>query len=198
MGEKIKDRYRIESSRMQNWDYGRNGKYFITICTGGRECFFGNIEDRNVKLSQIGILADKFWIEIPNHFEYVILDQYIIMPNHVHGILEIRNGRNAINRRDAINRVSTSTNTENLLDTNRQTGGITGLNNPMLNDNLSRVIRWYKGRVSFETNKFQKDFHWQTRFNDSIVRDQKSLDNIRNYITNNPGNLAKDELNPYN
>ncbi len=81
---------------MRNWDYGWNASYYITICTGGRECFFGNIEDGKVKLSEIGIFADKFWLEIPNHFHYVKLDEYIIMPNHIHGIIIIDN-KNLIN-----------------------------------------------------------------------------------------------------
>ena len=83
---------------MRNLDYGRNGIYYVTICTGGRECYFGDIEDKKVILSEIGIFADRSWLEIPNHFHYVKLDEYIIMPNYIHGITiidksdDIKNG----------------------------------------------------------------------------------------------------------
>jgi len=199
---KFVNKYRIETIRLQNWDYGSNGMYFITICTGNRNCYFGNIENQRVKLSEMGIIADKIWLEISKQFSFIELDQYIIMPNHIHGILTIR--------KDAINRVSTENNTDNVIKTNVSTenntdivaktnvstkdnthnanlsGGITGLHNPMLYDNLSRAIRWYKGRVSYEIRKFRKDFHWQSRFYDIIVRNETSLYYIRRYIRNNP------------
>ena len=87
----FKGKYRIESARLRNWDYGSNASYYITICTGGRECYFGKIENKMVKLSETGILADRFWSEIPDHFHYVKLDEYVIMPNHIHGIILIDN-----------------------------------------------------------------------------------------------------------
>lgn len=70
MPEKFANKYRNESARLRNWDYGRNGKYFITLCTGNRECYFGDIKDKKVKLSEIGILADQFWLEIPENEKY--------------------------------------------------------------------------------------------------------------------------------
>jgi len=73
------------------------------------------------------------------------------MPNHIHGIIVINNVKDVIDGRDAINRVSTNDNTQ-------MQGGVTGSNNPMLSDNLSRIIRWYKGRVTFETRKIHADF----------------------------------------
>ncbi|MFP3860105.1 MAG: hypothetical protein ACLFUW_04715, partial [Bacteroidales bacterium] len=79
---KFKNRYRIESTRMQNWDYGWNGNYFITICTAYRECFFGEIENGRMYLSETGQLAYQFWNEIPEHFPFILLDAFIVMPNH--------------------------------------------------------------------------------------------------------------------
>ncbi|MFO8234440.1 MAG: hypothetical protein R6U04_03405, partial [Bacteroidales bacterium] len=91
---KFRNTYRIESTRMQNWDYGWNGNYFITICTGGREHFFGEIQDHRMIFSETGRLANHFWKQIPVHCPFVLLDEFIIMPNHIHGILTIdkRNG----------------------------------------------------------------------------------------------------------
>ncbi len=177
MTEKFKGKYRITSTRLQNWNYGWNASYFVTICTGDRECYFGDIANGKLKLSEIGMIADKIWSEIPKQFPFINLDTYVIMPDHVHGILIIDNNQN----RDAINRVST--------------GGKTGIKNPMLHDNLSRVIRWYKGRVTFEIRKINKDFHWQSRFHDHVIRDDRSLNNIRRYITENPDKWVEDKLN---
>ena len=87
--EKFRDKYRIPSSRLQNWDYSWNAPYFVTICTAKRECYFGDIVNREMHLSDIGKIAQKFWLEIPNHFPFVILDAFVVMPNHVHGIIII-------------------------------------------------------------------------------------------------------------
>ncbi|MCK5708403.1 MAG: transposase [Candidatus Aureabacteria bacterium] len=106
------------------------------------------------------------------------------MPNHIHGILQIKCDDNNIYKniqhKDAINRVST--------------GGITNKYNPMNQKSLSNVIRWYKGRVSYEIHKNHKNIHfnWQPRFYDHIIRDEQSLNKIREYIQNNPTNLEKD------
>ena len=89
MQNKFQNKYRIPSARLQTWDYANNGAYFITICTQNREHFFGNIKNGNMQLSEIGKLAQQFWYEIPNHFPMVELGNFVVMPNHVHGILII-------------------------------------------------------------------------------------------------------------
>jgi len=105
------------------------------------------------------------------------------MPNHIHGIVIIENQH----CRDAINGVSTDS------------GGITRAHNPMLSENsLSKIIRWYKGRCTFEVNKIQNTIHfaWQPRFYDHIIRNEKLLQKIREYIHNNPLKWGIDENNP--
>jgi REP element-mobilizing transposase RayT len=109
-------------------------------------------------------------------------------PNHVHGILKI-DQNDGFECRDAINRVST------LSFSTQKTGGITGNKNPMLHQNISRVIRWYKGRVSSEIHKIDKAFAWQSNYYDRIIRNQKELENIENYIRSNPSEWAEDEYN---
>ncbi len=104
MSEKYKNKYRIESARLQNWDYGSNAAYFVTICTNSRIHYFGNIvETQNLasrthpnipsqhqmELSEIGKIANQNWISIPEYFPFVKLGNHIIMPNHVHGIIII-------------------------------------------------------------------------------------------------------------
>ena len=109
MSDKFQNQFRIQSARAQWWNYGWNAAYFITICTAHREHFFGeiipvetghcpvstidpftNIDNQNaMQLSEIGRLAEKFWWSIPEHFPFVKLDAFVVMPNHIHGILMI-------------------------------------------------------------------------------------------------------------
>lgn len=91
MSDKFRKKYRIESIRMQKWDYRWNGRYFITICTYKMQHLFGEIIDQKMELSNVGVLADVFWHEIKNHTEHIELDAFVVMPNHIHGILIIDN-----------------------------------------------------------------------------------------------------------
>ena len=86
---KYQNRYRIESARLQSWDYGWNALYFVTICTQNKELCFGDIMDHKIILSDIGKMAEKYWNEIPAHFPFVRLHSHVVMPNHVHGIIQI-------------------------------------------------------------------------------------------------------------
>ena len=74
---------------MKGYDYRKEGLYFITICTYDRQCNFGIMDNGIIKLSPIGETVKKYWIEIPNHFDCVVLDEFVIMPNHIHGIIVI-------------------------------------------------------------------------------------------------------------
>lgn len=92
-----KNKYRIETPLLKKWDYSRDGYYFTTICVKNHKCLFGYIKYDKVILSSLGEIADKYWHEIPDHFPFVKLDEFIIMPNHIHGILVINRDRD---RRD--------------------------------------------------------------------------------------------------
>jgi REP element-mobilizing transposase RayT len=201
----FKDKYRSESARCVNWDYSSPGYYFVTLCTQNRECIFSTIFQGKMELSAMGKIARQMWFEIPNHFQIAMLDEFVVMPNHVHGIIQIiQNPKNdGITMDDdngyhmdsddncgyAINRVSTII-TSIPPPTPRQphskTGGITGKHNPMLHENLSRIVRWYKGRCTFEIRKIQSGFQWQSRFYDHIIRNEESYKRIVKYIRNNP------------
>lgn len=89
MPDKFKNRYRIPSARLPNWDYSSNSAYFITICAVNRQHFFGKIKNDEIELSTIGEIANQCWLNIPNHFPYSYLDEFIVMPNHIHGIVLI-------------------------------------------------------------------------------------------------------------
>lgn len=142
MGEKYNNKYRVDSLRLRNWDYGCNASYFITICTFQMKHYFGRISGGHMIYNPIGMIAKEWWCEIPKYFPWIRLEEFVIMPNHIHGIIVFNKDENP--RRDAINRVST--------------GGVTGDDNPMRKNNLARIIRWYKGRTSFEIHKIAKSF----------------------------------------
>ena len=89
MGHKFQDQYRVPSARLQNWDYGWDASYFVTICTEGMQKFFGDIEENKMILKEIGEIANYLWLEIAKQFQFVVIDEYVIMPNHIHGIILI-------------------------------------------------------------------------------------------------------------
>jgi REP element-mobilizing transposase RayT len=89
MSDRFKDRYRITSARKTNWDYSSEGMYHVTLCTGGRELYFGNVIEDKMVFSDIGYIANNYWLEIPEHFAFIQLDKFQVMPNHIHGILKI-------------------------------------------------------------------------------------------------------------
>lgn len=198
MQNKFQNKYRIPSSRLQTWDYGTNGAYFITICTQNREHFFGVVQNGTMQLSETGKIAEQLWIEIPNQFPFIELGNFVVMPNHVHGLLII----NKIVSPSVETRFIASKNIESI--DNKETrliaslpnknGGFSGDKNPMLNDTISKIIRWYKGRCTFECRKINSDFGWQSRFYDHIIRNSKSFDIIQNYIFENPMNWEKDKF----
>jgi REP element-mobilizing transposase RayT len=87
--ELFRKEFRIPSARLAEYDYNQPGFYFVTICTKDKKFYFGKIVDYEMVLNDIGKMAQKFWLEIPEHFPHVQLDEFIIMPNHVHGIIYI-------------------------------------------------------------------------------------------------------------
>ena len=91
MATLYKDKYRVESTRLREWDYSSSGYYFVTICTNNMECVLSRITYGKVVLTGIGNIAKRLWLEVPEHFKNVELDEFIIMPNHMHGIVIINN-----------------------------------------------------------------------------------------------------------
>lgn len=216
---KFKNKYRIGSHRLQNWDYSNDGFYFVTICTKNKQHFFGEIKNQEMILNQFGKIAQKFWQEIPQHFNNTELDEFIIMPNHIHGIIGIKNENcrnadlsrfkttndlphfknenNAIGFINAMNHIDIA-NTGNAMNrVSTKTGGVTKQHNPMLHKNLATMMRWFKGRCSFEINKSQNqiNFQWQPRYYDHIIRNEESLTKIQQYIFENPIKWEFDEEN---
>ncbi|MFH1837883.1 MAG: transposase [Candidatus Kuenenbacteria bacterium] len=148
---------------MQNYNYSQNGWYFVTICTQNYYNFFGEILNNKIILNKYGQIVNNSWFDLPNHYKNCILDEFIVMPNHIHGIVIIKNNNSIENN-------------------------ITG---------LSEIIRGFKTFSSREINKQKQNimFHWQKSFYDHIIRNEKSLNKIREYIINNPLKWESDRNN---
>lgn len=177
--ESFQNRYRIKSTRLEGWDYSSDGYYFVTICVKDRECFFGDVVNEKMVLNKMGKIAEKFWLEIPQHFPFVVLDEFVVMPNHLHGIVAIENN-------------DFSVETQNFASLQSQ--GYKNKFGPQSN-NLASIIRGFKIGVTKYANQNDILFQWQPRFYDHIIRNEESLNRIREYIIYNPLEWNEDRNN---
>jgi REP element-mobilizing transposase RayT len=180
MSDKFLDRYRNESSRLPGWDYSREGVYFITICTANRECLFGEIYNKNMKLSEIGKIVEMEWeksFTIRTELNCAI---YTIMPNHIHTILRIGHD----SRRGARPYVPT--------DNNSRTG--VAYRSPK---SISSFVAGFKASATKRINKYRTspgEPVWQSRFYDHIIQNKDEYLRIRQYIKDNPANWEIDRF----
>jgi putative transposase len=196
MDDKFQDKYRIASTRLQNWDYSWAAAYFITIVTKDRKPYFGNITDGKMVLSNVGILADVFLYEIKNHARNTKLGEFVVMPNHIHLVLILNGDNNPEN--DAVVDVVVETGHALSLQQQQQskhdkTIGQTRFQNQGKNT-VSSIIGSYKSAVTKHANRLGYEFGWQTRFYDHIIRDDKSFKRIANYIISNSINWNEDKF----
>lgn len=168
------NKYRIEPARLKGFDYSSNAAYFVTICTKNRINYFGNIVETDnypsLQATPIGQIAIDFWQQIPQHFPFVILDSFVVMPNHIHGIILIN---------------KPISNETNVIVQQNQFG--------QQSQNLASIIRGFKSSVKRMANDNHISFEWQPRYWDRIIRDELEFLNIKTYIHNNPQNWLNDE-----
>jgi putative transposase len=160
-------RYRErKNTRMKKWDYSSAGWYFVTICVKNRACVFGDVCDQKMILNNWGKLAEQCWREIPIHFPNIKIDQFIVMPNHVHGMVVIEDFMDmAGNKYIYFPQKDPTQKNRNMMQ-------------------LSKVIATFKAAVTRKINKIQSNnyFAWQSSFHDHIIRNEKELERIQNYI----------------
>lgn len=161
------NQYRIETTRLQNWDYTTYGAYFITICTHNRENLFGHIANGEMHLNDNGKIVEQCWHDLPNHYPNLILDAFVIMPNHIHCIMMINTVETGLKP------VSTSPS---------KSHGIF---------EFVRALKTFSSRRINEINNTPGTPRWQTRFHDRIIRDEPELQQKRQYIHDNPAKWVK-------
>ncbi len=183
-----KNRYRIESTRLPHWDYSSNGYYFVTLCTHDRQHFFGEISGSKMEWSDIGRIAQQYWSEIPDHFPFVRLDEYVVMPNHVHGIVVIDK-----NLPDSAPVPGVPVETRHAVSLPNVPNSATNQFSKPIPHSLSTIVRSYKSAVKKWSTDNRFDFAWQSNYHDHIIRDQQELDRIRDYIASNPANWKQDD-----
>lgn len=194
----FKNKYRIETTRLQTWDYRWPGVYFITICTHQRSHYFGEVLNGRMQLSPIGIIADLLWYQIPYHSKNVELGAFVVMPNHIHGILIIKDITTGSDVDDGMNnREHIVFGDENILsvakgDRNNSIGQKRFQN--IGKNSISSMIGSYKAAVSKHARRLGFEFNWQVRFHDKIIYDRLIYKKVTRYIINNPRKWRSDKL----
>lgn len=168
----FRGQYRIDATRLLNYDYGSNGAYFVTVCTKDKLHYFGEIitttEGPIIKPTVIGQRVIDGWFSIPEFSAFVQLGEFQLMPNHLHGIIFFDK--------------------PNYSDWQPNTFG------PQ-SQNLGSVLRGYKAGVKAFATTNNIDFVWQTRYHDRVIRSNDELNRIRQYIVENPANWERDRDN---
>ena len=203
MAEKFRNKYRVQTTRLFGYDYTRNGAYFITICTKKFTPYFGEIKKGNMTLSETGIIVNDFWFEIPYHFPNAQLDEFIIMPDHIHGIIIIKSksdsklNLNYINVETPNLGVSKESTIKNVKYETPNLGVSTNSmikqgNKHWKSNSIGSIINQFKRICTIKVKSCGLDLSWQPRFYDHIIRSDNELDRIRTYIKNNPNNWLND------
>jgi putative transposase len=175
----FRNKYRNETTRLPGFDYSQPGYYFITICTADRAHYFGEIEDSEMLFTETGAMARQCWEEIPDHFPFVVPDEFVVMPNHVHGIIHISEHEKYPDG-GTQNIVSRPPEFKNKFGPQSQ--------------NLASIIRGFKIGVTKFCRQNDIIFLWQSRYYDHIIRNDSELQRIRNYIVKNPSNWKEDNF----
>jgi putative transposase len=175
-------KHRRRSMRLKGYDYSQEGGYFVTICTHPKIDYFGTIENGNMKLSPIGVIAAKFWNNISRYNAEIKLDEFIVMPNHIHGIIvKWRNGD--LDRRGVLHSVDSNDHEIkipkilpagkrlNLLNAPFTTEETTYSSISPAKDSLAVIVRTYKMAVTKWCRKSgYEDFAWQRNYYEHIIR----------------------------
>jgi REP element-mobilizing transposase RayT len=215
----FKDKYRVETNRLEGWDYGAAGYYFVTICTHDRACFLGEICDGDMKLSPQGIIVAEEWQQTETMRNNVALDAWVIMPNHFHAIIALNTTpveTPPLARLDVTSQrgetcqrhVSTDGNYGCRRDAPVARLGVTvpyreetphrGVSMGLKSGSLGAIINQFKSVCTKRIRAAGHDFGWQARYFDRIIRDDRALHEIREYIVTNPLKWEMDKNHPKN
>lgn len=177
------------SIRLRGYDYSQAGAYFITICEVNRECIFGDIIDGEMRPNQFGEIILKWWNELPNYYAPVELDEFVVMPNHMHGIIVITDVGAGLSRPITGRQVT------GRQDTGRQDVA------PTPERTLGQLVGYFKFQITKEINQIRDAGYakvLQRDYYEHIIRNEREWNAIAEYIRNNPANWHADLDNPGN
>ena len=177
------EKHHRRSIRLKGYNYSQAGCYYLTVVTQNRECLFGDVVDGKMVLNGAGRVAQTCWLEIPNHFPNVHLDAFIIMPNHIHGIIFIIN--------DEMGKSVGVQNFEPLQRSNQNKY------QQIIPHSIGSIIRGFKIGVT-KWFRHNTDIYtvWQRNYWEHVIRDEKELNHIQEYTINNPLKWDFDDENP--
>ena len=158
------DMHHRHTIRLDGYDYSSEGLYFVTICTSDKKCLFGKIVDDEMQMNDVGRMVERCWYQIPQHYPNVRLREFIIMPNHLHGILQIVGAE--------------------YFPPVCNTQGITR------QGKLGSIIKGFKIGVTKQTGCSI----WQRNYYEHIIRNARSYEQIAHYIVTNPMRWTSDEM----
>ncbi len=184
------------SIRLQDYDYTKEGAYYITICTSDKRLLFGTVNHESVLLNRIGQIAEQCWLKIPDHSTNVTIDYYIVMPNHFHGILFITEPPTDSNV--LLPLTSVGAQPVEYPDFNGAAPCADKVRVPcVIPRSLGSIVRSYKSAVSRLAHglpEFKTTPIWQRNYYEHVIRDEDDLYMKRNYIQNNPLQWELDEF----
>jgi len=163
-------RHHRRSIRLKNYDYSQEGAYFITLCAYKRQCLFGHIHDDKMLLNKRGAIVQQEWIKSFNLRKELTMDEYVIMPNHFHGIVFIAHP--TLRRSSPLPRTIGHGNAT-----------------------LGSLVAGFKSAVTKRIKAFDAiSCIWQRNYHEHIIRHSSGLDKIRAYVVNNPLSWKEDSL----
>jgi putative transposase len=184
------------SLRLKEYDYSQAGAYFVTICTRNRECIFGHIYDSGMQLNDAGRMVQSVWDKLPTRFPGLGLDAFVVMPNHVHGVIVLVGAGLALSDNEGAGRGESCIRpggSGNHKD--RPYGTAVG--------SVGRIMQAFKSMVTHEYvmgvrqhgwPPFQGQL-WQRNYYEHVIRKEDDLNDVRQYIFDNPAHWAEDENN---
>ncbi len=196
------------SIRLKEYDYSQAGAYFVTIVTQQREFLFGEIVNKEMELNPNGEIVQKWWGEISNHFANVETGAFVVMPNHIHGIIFIleRRGtvpvpdeKKSLNIPEQIHKTTTQGFNKSLKQGGETSGGETP---PLQMPTLGQIVAYFKYQSAKEMNALGNTGtvtkFWQRNYYEHVIRDEEDLQNKTDYIEANPILWDEDDENPIN
>ncbi|MBI2358695.1 MAG: transposase, partial [Deltaproteobacteria bacterium] len=182
------DKNHRRSIRLKGYDYKQPGAYFVTICTQNRECLFGDIVDGTTRLNDWGQMVQSVWNELPQHYPGVDIDAFVVMPNHIHGIIVLMD--------------------DHIVGATPRGCPVPGVpgqaQGPAPTMSLADVVHRFKSLTTarFRHDVIQNNWHpfhgrlWQRNYYEHVIRNESEWDRIREYIAANPAQWDEDINNP--